>query len=105
MSEILIERQHALGLSRAREVAQAWVAQAQEKWGLQFRREPWPGDSEADGASDTLRFNGMGAEGEVEVSAQRFVVRMTLGGLMAAFAPMVEDKMTRKLDALLTQEH
>lgn len=102
MSEIHIERQHSLGLPRARSVATQWMAQARERWGLQFEHEA--AAPEASTEEDRLRFSGMGAEGTVQVGASRFVVQLSLGGLMAAFAPMVEDKMTRKLDALLAEE-
>lgn len=104
MSEIHFERQHALGLTAAREVAQAWMEQARERWGLAFEHHPWTGDAAADGATDRITFQGMGADGSVQVSSRHFDVRMTLGGLMAAFAPMVEEKMARKLDELLVQQ-
>lgn len=108
MSEIHIERPHNLGLPRARGVATQWMAQARERWGLQFEHEPAAAaaTTSADGQEpeDRIRFGGMGAEGTVQVGAARFVVHLSLGGLMAALAPMVEEKMTRKLDALLAQE-
>ena len=102
MSDIRIERQHQLGLPRARRVATDWMAQARERWGLQFDHEQAK-DASPD-ATDHIRFSGMGAEGTVEVSASRFAVDLALGGLMSALAPMIEEKMTRNLDEFLARE-
>ena len=102
MSDIHIERQHQLGLPRARRVATEWMAQARERWGLQFEHEE--AEDESPAATDEIRFSGMGAEGTVQVSASRFSVSLALGGLMSALAPMIEDKMTRNLDEFLARE-
>ena len=102
MSDIRIERQHQLGLPRARRVATQWMAQARERWGLQFDHQT--AEDESPAATDQIRFSGMGAEGTVQVSASRFAVEVALGGLMSALAPMIEEKMIRKLDELLGQE-
>lgn len=104
MSEIQIERHHTLGLARARQVADAWMQEARERWGLQFENQPWAGADADEGATDVIQFNGLGADGQAQVTAAGFSVQLTLNGLMAAFAPMVEDKMARKLDELLAQE-
>ena len=61
MSDIRIERQHQLGLPRARRVATDWMAQARERWGLQFDHQPAADESPT--ATDQIRFSGMGAEG------------------------------------------
>lgn len=107
MSEIRIERTHALGLPRARHVAHEWMAQARDRWGLQFEYQPCDAaeaDAQPAAAVDRIRFSGMGADGHAQVSASRFTVELALGGLLAALGPIVEDKMARKLDELLAQE-
>ena len=104
MSEIHIERPHALGLPRARRVARAWMEQARARWGLRFQHHPWPGPADAEDAADEIQFDGVGVHGRVQVSARVFAVQLTLTGLMAAFSPMVREKMARKLDELLAQE-
>lgn len=101
MSDIRIERHHRLGLPRAQQVAHAWMQEARERWGLQFQHQPWAGAADADGAADQIQFSGMGADGQAWVSGSGFSVHLTLNGLMAAFGPMVEEKMARKLDELL----
>ncbi|RYY97024.1 MAG: hypothetical protein EOO24_20355 [Comamonadaceae bacterium] len=104
MSDIHIERHHLLGLPRAQQVAHAWMQEARERWGLEFQHQPWPGAADEEGAADQIRFSGMGADGQAQVSASAFSVQLTLNGLMAAFGPMVEEKMARKLDELLAAQ-
>ena len=99
MSDIRIERAHALGLDQARRAAGEWMGEARERWGLQFQHHA--DDEAAPAVVDRIRFSGMGAEGEVLVSGDRFIVEMMLGGLLSALAPMIEARMARKLDEIL----
>ena len=40
MPELFISQTHALGLPKAREIAQVWVAQAQADWGMTCEAKP-----------------------------------------------------------------
>lgn len=94
MSDIHIERNHALGIDRAREVARQWTDQAERDYGMECLYAE--GDE-----SDVAKFSRPGMEGRVEVTADRFTLHMTLGFLMDTFRGAIEDKVTRNLDELL----
>lgn len=94
MSDIHIERSHALGLPRAREIALQWVEQAERDYGMSCTY------AEGD-ASDTAEFKRPGVSGTVGVSADAFTIRITLGFLLDVFRAQIEDKVTRNLDELL----
>lgn len=97
MPDIHIERSHALGMTRAREVAQRWVAQAQQDYGLTC--EYAAGDT-----CDRVQFTGAGVGGTVEVTAESFALDAQLGFLFGSFSEMIEQKVARNLDELLAAE-
>lgn len=97
MSDILIERNHALGIDRAREIARHWIDQAQHKYGMECLY------TEGD-AGDVAKFSRPGMEGRVEVTANTFTLHMTLGFLMATFKGAIEEKVTRNLDEFLAKQ-
>lgn len=94
MSDIHIERSHALGLERARAVCRQWVEEAETDFGLACT---WvPGE-----AGDTVEFKRVGIDGQVHVTAERFVIDMQLGFLLDAFSDVIKDKVTRNLDRMI----
>jgi len=94
VSDIHIERNHALGIARAREVARQWTDQAERDYGMACEY--------AEGAEgDTAKFSRPGMDGSVEVTANTFTLHMTLGFLMDTFKGAIEEKVTRNLDELL----
>ena len=94
MSDIHIERNHTLGIERAREVARQWLDQAERDYGMECRySEGWE--------CDVAQFARPGAEGTLRVTADAFTLDMTLGFLMNAFSSQIEEKVTRNLDELL----
>ncbi|WP_454902366.1 polyhydroxyalkanoic acid system family protein [Variovorax gossypii] len=94
MPDIHIERNHALGIAGAREVARQWVKQAQEEFGLECAYTE--GEDR-----DVAQFTRAGIDGTVEVTANTFTLDATLGFLFGSFSEVIEQKITRNLDALL----
>ena len=68
MSDLHIQRDHHLGLPRAREVARAWARKAEEKFDMECTYEE--GDTQ-----DTLSFTRSGVTGTLLVDAQQFDIR------------------------------
>jgi putative polyhydroxyalkanoate system protein len=94
MPDIHIHRPHALGLPRAREVAEQWADKARRKFGMACH---W---GEGD-RCDTLAFAPQGVSGQVVVSAGHFELDARLGFLLKAFAPTIEHEIRKNLDELL----
>ena len=97
MPELKIEREHALGLAGAREVAERWREQAEQEWGMVCESEP--GETQ-----DLLRFARSGVSGELAVSATRFDLQLKLGFLLGAYSARIEEKIKANLDELLGPE-
>lgn len=97
MPDIHIERSHALGLVRAREVARQWVAQVQQDYGLACQYD-------AGETCDVVAFSGAGIDGTVEVTADSFALEAQLGFLFGSFSEAIEQKLERNLDRLLDAE-
>lgn len=97
MPDIHIERIHTLGLTRAREVAHQWVAQATRDYGLVCQYDT--GET-----VDRVEFTGAGVGGTVEVTADTFALHAQLGFLFGSFSEMIEQKVARNLDELLANE-
>ena len=97
MPELKIEREHALGLAGAREVAERWREQAEQEWGMACESEP--GETQ-----DLLRFARSGVSGELAVSATRFDLQLKLGFLLGAFKDKIEAGIVKNLDKLLAPE-
>jgi len=92
--DIHIERQHTLGIARARRVARQWIRQAEQEFGLECVYIEGE-------ARDTARFSRAGIDGTVEVTADSFTLDANLGFLFASFGGVIEQKIARNLDALL----
>lgn len=94
MPDIHIERNHSLGIARARQVARRWLRQVEQDYGLAF--------TYTEGESlDVAQFSRAGIDGKVEVTADSLKLEATLGFLFGSFAPQIEEKISGKLDALL----
>jgi putative polyhydroxyalkanoate system protein len=96
VSDIHIQREHALGMARAREVASAWVAQAEREFDL--RCTVIEGEH-----ADTVEFARSGVSGELRITPDRFDLRARLGLLLGAFSPAICKEIERNLDTLLGQ--
>lgn len=94
MSHILIERQHALGLSAARQHAQTWAAKATAKFGVQCRYE-------TGSDSDVLHFDGNGMEGHLLVTGNQLKLQAQLGFLAAMFQDKIEAKLHEQFDEMV----
>jgi putative polyhydroxyalkanoate system protein len=88
--DIHIERNHTLGIAGARVAARQWIKQAEQEFGLECVYTK--GEDR-----DVATFTRAGIDGTVEVTASTF----TLGFLFSSFSEMIEQKITRNLDALL----
>jgi len=94
VSDIHIERNHTLGIERAREVARGWLNKVESEYGMDCKySEGW--------ISDIARFSRVGAEGTLRVSEDNFTLRMTLGFLMESYTEQIREQITRNLDDLL----
>lgn len=94
MPELKIERQHTLGMTGARAVAERWREQAEQDWGMVC--ECQPGETE-----DRMRFERSGVSGELTVSEARFDLQIQLGFLLGAYSGKIEEKIRSNLDELL----
>jgi len=94
VSDIHIERNHSLGIERAREVARGWLELVESEYGMDCKySEGW--------VSDLAKFSRPGAEGTLRVTEDNFTLRMTLGFLMESYAKQIKEHVTRNLDDLL----
>lgn len=94
MAQILIEREHQLGLAQARLTAAQWVREAEEKFELRC-------SCEAGEQGDTVSFERSGLSGTLEVSATLFRMQAQLGFLLSAFKDRIESEIQKNLDALI----
>lgn len=95
MSKILIERDHDLGIDKAREFAKQWQADGEKDLGLQCT-------TSTTDAGDVIAFKAKGISGELTVRADKFVLEAKLGFLFSAFKEKIETKINGSLDKLLT---
>ena len=96
MPDIHIHREHALGLTKAREVALQWAEDAERK----FDMECTIIEGET---SDTVEFTRAGVKGELIVAADHFELEAKLGFLLGAFSKTIESQIEGNLDALLAK--
>ena len=96
MPELLISQDHALGLKKARQIADQWIAQAQADWGMACESRPG-----VDG--DDILFSRTGAKGTLRVRADRFELHAQLGFLLGSFQTQIEAQIRSNLQALLDQ--
>lgn len=97
MPEIHIEREHRLGLPKARELAFKWAETAEQKLDMECTYEEGR-------TSDLVSFTRSGLNGELRVTKDRFELHARLGLLLGAFKDRIETEIVRNLDELLQQK-
>lgn len=98
MPDINISRAHNLGLAKARKVAYHWAEKAENELGMSCEYEEGK-------TTDTVRFKRSGAEGSLQVSADRFDLHAKLGFLLGAFKGKIESEIQKNLDDLLSKQN
>ena len=94
MHDIIISRDHHLGLAAARKLAFRWAETAEEKLGLACTYEEGK-------TADLVTFTRAGAHGELKVTKDRFDLHAKLGFLLGAFRERIESEIVKNLDELL----
>ena len=97
MPDIHITRDHALGLPAARKLAFRWAETAEEKLGMECTYEEGK-------TSDLVSFTRSGANGELKVTKDIFVLDARLGFLLGAFKERIESEIVKNLDKLLAEK-
>ena len=97
MANILIEREHPLGLSQARMTAAQWIKEAEDK--LDLRCELISGSE-----GDEVRFSRSDLSGTLEVTGQLCRLQAQLGFLLSAFKDRIESEIQKNLDELIAQQ-
>lgn len=94
MPDICIHREHALGLTKARQVAQQWARQVEQDFDMTC--------SHIEGStSDTVEFSRSGVKGRLIVAPDHFDLDAKLGFLLGAFSKTIEREILKNLDDLL----
>jgi putative polyhydroxyalkanoate system protein len=96
MADIKIQRSHALGLEKARVLAQEWMDDAAKQLGLTCTLVP--GLTE-----DTINFERSGVTGKMTVRPDAFEFDAKLGMMMSAFKPLVEAEIEKNLSRILAK--
>jgi len=89
MSEIKIQRAHALPVERARALAEQVAAQLGQEFALHYR---WQGNA--------LKFEGDGVRGELVVAKQEIRIAAQLGFLLSFLKPRIEREILINLDRM-----
>lgn len=97
MPDIHITRDHQLGLPEARKLAFRWAETAEEKLGMECTYEEGK-------TSDLVTFTRSGANGELKVTKDSFVLDARLGFLLGAFKERIESEIVKNLDKLLAEK-
>jgi putative polyhydroxyalkanoate system protein len=92
--DIHIKRVHHLGLPDARKLAFRWAEVAEEKLGMECVYEEGK-------TSDRVSFARPGANGELKVTKDSFVLDARLGMLLGLFKDRIETEIVSNLDELL----
>ena len=96
MPELIVKQVHTLGLHKARQIAQDWIAQAQADWGMAC-------ECRSGLLEDEILFSRSGAKGSLIVRAESFELRAQLGFLLGSFQAQIEARIRGNLQALLDQ--
>ena len=96
MADIHIERQHSMGLARARKTAFRWAEQVEEKFDMSCTYE--------EGATaDEVSFTRSGVSDTLQVTRDSFVLDAKLGFLLGAFKDRIEGEIVKNLDSLINE--
>ena len=94
MADIRIQREHRLGLPKARKIAWQWAEDAEKRFEMAC--------TVIEGKNgDTVEFTRPGVDGRLLVGADRFDLEARLGFLLGAFSKRIEAEIEQNLDALL----
>jgi putative polyhydroxyalkanoate system protein len=96
MPDIKIHREHALGLAKARKIAQKWAEDVEKDFDMEC--------TIVEGEySDTVQFKRSGVSGTLIVAPDHFDLNAKLGFLLGAFSKTIEGEICKNLDALLAK--
>lgn len=87
MVDISIKQSHRLSPGKAKAAAQKIADQMAEDFDV---TSEWTGD--------VLRFNRIGVSGSLQISETDATLEITLGFLLKAFAPAIEQKVAAKME-------
>lgn len=97
MPDIHIQRDHSLGLQRARELAFKWAQSAEDRLDMRCTYEEGK-------TTDRVSFSRSGVNGELRVTCDSFQLQARLGFLLGVFKERIEREIVRNLDELLGQQ-
>jgi putative polyhydroxyalkanoate system protein len=95
--DIHIQRDHDLGLAKARKLAFQWAETAEKKFDMACTYEEGK-------TSDLVTFTRSGVSGELKVTPDSFELDARLGFLLGAFKDRIETEIAKNLDELLAQK-
>ncbi len=98
MSEIIVRREHTLGLESARRIARIWAKNVTQKLDMNC-------NTVAGEQTDRVEFSRAGVKGYMEVAASYIEIRATLGILFSPFAKQAQEELGRRLDGSIAHEH
>lgn len=90
MAKITVERPHSLGKAKAREKAELLVEKLADKYGIEHE---WNGDS--------VKLEGKGAKGAVDVEDALVRVNLELNFFLSAMSGQIQAEVERQLDKAL----
>jgi putative polyhydroxyalkanoate system protein len=96
MADIHIHRKHALGLTKARDIAFKWAEDVEKKFDMACTIEE--GKQE-----DCVTFTRSGVNGKLMVTSESFDLHAKLGFLVGAFKDKIEAEISKNLDAMLAK--
>ena len=96
MATIKIQREHSLGLTKARKIAFQWAEQVENEFDMQCTYEE--GEH-----FDCVTFTRSGVNGTLTVSTTVFDLHAELGFLLGAFKGRIEQEIVKNLDDLLSK--
>ena len=97
MSDLIIRREHNLGLERVRHIGRSWNDYVARKLEMSCTYE-------AGQTSDRAEFSRVGVRGVSILTDQYVEIRISLGLLFKPFAGQIESELTRRLDQAIAKE-
>lgn len=94
MPDMRINRNHSLGLAKARAIAFKWAEQVEDKFSMDCTYEEGK-------TSDTVTFKRSGVDGTLVVTKDSFDLNAKLGFLLGAFKDKIQGEIEKNLDDLL----
>lgn len=94
MNDLLIKRNHNLGIENARKITDNWIKDAEQNYGMTCTLS-------RDDEKDTVMFKRVGASGKIISTKSSFEVSAQLGFLFKSFLPKIEETINKNLDELI----